>query len=326
MNKKGWMAACLLAATAAGASAGAVKTGLVGVALLDTSFADVAGTHDPAAGPVYAVDVFANAGASFKMGTVIAKPDKDYTRLSEGGLPLLTFSNGNDPLTAYGIQDFKASTKATVNGVHGIRSKLLLIQGGIDSSKSISAGSGTLAQYQVVGPQSIIEVQFTLAITGDIAIPDTRTGSVFSIGATFSITDIAGAPLVTQTGVWQGGHGSEFRAGLLNAAGITTSSSDADDVRTRSIAGDTSWIVSLPTDSYFNLQYTTYYTLSGPAGEASDPVVIDLGDTVELTFGPGPGFEGAQLILIPEPATAWLLLWAAGTFLHRRSAGRSGGR
>lgn len=313
------MAACLLAALTTTVCAGTTKTGIVGLALLDTSFADVVVTHDPAAGPVYAVDVFANAGGGIKVGTVIARPGKEYTRLSDGGLPVLTFSNGNNPLTTYGIQDFTASTKYLPGFDKIIRSKLRLTQGGIDSSKSISAGSGTFAQYQVVGPQSIIDVRFTLAITGDVAIPDTRPGSVFSIGATFNITDVAGAPLQFQTGVWQGGHGSDFRAGLFNAAGITTALNDADGLRTRSITGDTSWIVSLPADSYFNLRYTTYYTLSGPAGEPSDPVVIDLGDTVTLTFGPASGFEESMILLVPEPMTISLLLLAAPVAMRRHS-------
>jgi hypothetical protein len=61
--------------------------------------------------------------------------------------------------------------------------------------------------------------------------------------------------------------------------------------------------VVLTNGSLINTTYVSFYTLSGPPGEAADNINFNLADTISLTFGAAPGFENLTLRLIPEPAT-----------------------
>ena len=309
-----WVLACL-------AGVSQVSASYIGTPHPGMSYNDLALAHDPSLGSIIAADYFVNAGPAVSFGSTTANPG---TKIAKIGEKSLASAFGIDPPGDYGISDFKATTEVMVGADRTYVSGLLLEQGGIDASKSISAGSGVFAQYVVNDPTrpngSTVQARFALSVYGDVVLPSTRPNAVFSIGTNLLITPAeGGSPILSDSGVWQGGYNSDFVAGLYDDAGILKSSMDDNGTRTRILAGVNTWDQVLINGSTININYSSFYTLSGPPGEAADNININLGDTIELTFGAAPGFENLTFEFVPEPGSAALLvLVGAGVLGNRR--------
>ena len=308
---------CILGALICGSVAAGTKTGdgIRGIVHINESFADIAAAHDPRTAPLLGLDFNFFQGANFAFGTVANEPSGSRVFLNAAGLGN---GFGVDP-DDYGLTAYKTSAKlARVNGGYDFTLKQMFVQQrAAGENPSLATGGGMLAQYALNDPtrdpSDTIDLQIKFQLSGLLRIAKSRSSDVFSLGLQYGASNAdTGMTLTSQTGAFQGtAGGSRFTAGLFNP-GLTHSTTDLGAELEIGYIGDLVVNFSVQNGTRFNTRLVSFLSTSGaPSGTGS--FTFDSSDSFASHLAPAPGFESAQLTLVPEPAS--VALFVAGLVL-----------